>query len=234
MGISNTLSILIVLTLIFSGCSRNISTVEKNETAEKGSVEQKTPGNAEDNFGGKGDRIKKVEIVKADENSVSVIKNIINTDENIINRYFLISEISGKNSINPDDFEIGSLYSGETDFEIIAEMINEFFNELKNRKVKKELIDNNERFYLEKVFDDFVKNNHIPEKIRIGSPVVDGEIITVNLRLLKNSGKTEGEITIIKKMNSYYIKGFTGDLSLMDTDDKEAKGKFEPEIYKFN
>ncbi len=83
-----------------------------------------------------------------------------------------------------------------------------------------------------KYLKNIIKNNNIPEKIRIGAPYTDGNLISLNLRIYKNSGKTEGELVIIKKKDGLLIKGFKGDLSLIETAKKDTK--YEPEIYDFN
>ena len=138
------IKILLILILISAAGCRGEKTQGKEASAsgnkaEKESVkeDESAAGNNSDNYGGKGDRIKKVEISTSEKKTVKTVKNIINTDENMVNSYFLLSEISGKKSIDPEDFEIGSLYSGDKQFSDVSDLINDFFSELKNNKVKK-------------------------------------------------------------------------------------------------
>ncbi len=73
----------------------------------------------------------------------------------MINSYFLLSELSGWKNISPEDIEIGILYSSEKEYEKAVSLINDFFNELKLGKVKKEIITEESRFYLGKIFEEY-------------------------------------------------------------------------------
>ena len=237
------IKLLVIIILISSAGCRGDKAKQKEpeDPLQKTEQEDLKPAVSEiitgsDNYGGKGDRIKKVETVSTEKKTVKTVKNYINTDENMVNSYFLLSELSGKSSIGPEDFEIGTLYSGDDMFREVSDIINEFFGELKKNNLKKELFAESNRFYLGKIFEEYIKSKNIPDSIRIGEPLTEGEDISVSLRFLKNGGKTEGEIVIIKKSGSYFIKGFEGDLSLLDSEKAEGESneKYEPEIYRFN
>ena len=235
--------ILIIIILILSAGCRGGKTSEKDVSSSGSTAEQenvKISGSGEpaaaDNYGGKGDRIKKVVTVNSEKKTVKTVKNYINTDENMVKSYFLLSEMSGKENIDPEDFEIGSLYGGDKQFREAADLLYDFFGELKNNNVKTELIAEDSRFYLGKIFEEYIKSGSIPENIRIGAPLAEGDKIYVSLKFLKNGGKSEGEIVIIKKSGSLFIEEFEGDLSLLDSEAEEGESdkKFEPEIYRFN
>ncbi len=243
----------IILLTVFSGCNEGKNTEKEKKTGGKQeAVEQPSvSGNGNENispssgvsdentesggnFYGKGDRIKRVEIGKTEKKTVKPVQNFINTDENMINNYFLLSELAGKELIEPEDFEIGSLYAGEKELEGPAELAESFFRKLGEGIVEKEVIVSDNRFFLGKIFEDYVRNKCIPDSVRIGKPVIKGKTATVSLRFRKKSGKTEGEVIIIKENNNWFISSFRGDLSLLDSETDQDKGKFEPEIYKFN
>lgn len=188
----------------------------------------------EENFDGDGDRLKKVNPEYSEKKELEITPNIINTEENVIHNYFLLSEQTRGEDITPEDFQIGELYTGEKTFKPAVDLISAFFKSLKEKKVEKELIETESRFYIGKIFDEYVKGDYIPEIVRIGKPVFDNGIITANLRFIKNTGKTEGEIIIIKKEDKLFIRGFKGDLSLLELKDGSEEEKFEPEIYKFH
>ena len=231
MKIITSMTIILVLMTVLSGCSGKKKN-DNNAVSEGNNRTEISEENNNENFGGRGDRIQKVEISDIEKKTVKKVQNLINTEENMINRYFLLSELSGRNNINPEDFEIGSLYSGEKEYVKAVSMIEDFFRELKLKKIKTDIIAEESRFYLGKIFEEYIKNNNLPEKIRIGTPFAEGDLISVNLRFIKNSGKTEGEVVIIKRKEGLFIKGFKGDLSLIESNNE--KTIFEPEIYHFN
>ena len=231
MKIITSMTIILVLMTVLSGCSDKKKN-DNNAVSEGNNRTEISEENNNENFGGRGDRIQKVEISDIEKKTVKKVQNLINTEENMINRYFLLSELSGRNNINPEDFEIGSLYSGEKEYVKAVSMIEDFFRELKLKKIKTDIIAEESRFYLGKIFEEYIKNNNLPEKIRIGTPFAEGDLISVNLRFIKNSSKTEGELVIIKRKEGLFIKGFKGDLSLIESNNE--KTIFEPEIYHFN
>ena len=234
MGFNNILKLLLILIITVSGCSGKRTEAEKTEiSSEKRIGTESTEITEKTDFGGKGDRIKKVQIGNKEKKSVKPVQNFINTEENKINKYFLLSELSGNIFIAPEDFEIGEFYKDDEESIDAAAIIIDFFSELKEKSVKKELIDEEKRFYLGKIFDEYVKNNYIPETLRIGSPLILDGKMHFNVRFIKNSGKTEGEIIIIRKKNKWFIQGFEGDLSLLEEGDQNRDERFEPEIYRF-
>ncbi len=234
MGFNNILKLLLILIITVSGCSGKRTEAEKTEiSSEKRIGTESTEITEKTDFGGKGDRIKKVQIGNKEKKSVKPVQNFINTEENKINKYFLLSELSGNIFIAPEDFEIGELYQDDKETSDAAAIIIDFFSELKEKSVKKELIDEEKRFYLGKIFDEYVKNNYIPETLRIGSPLILDGKMHFNVRFIKNSGKTEGEIIIIRKKNKWFIQGFEGDLSLLEEEEQNRDERFEPEIYRF-
>ncbi len=244
MKINKILSVILLIILAVSGCSgkkalkdskkqkkQNMTEVVKSE---KDNIENSQKETEPDNYNGKGDRIKRVTVPNIEKKKVKIVQNYINTDKNSINKYFLLSEIPNKLDVFPEDYEIGALFTGMNEFANIYSLINNFFDALKSKNIKEDLIYKESRFYLTKIFNEYIKNNYIPEKLRTGPPLVKGDIISVNLRFIKTTGKTEGKIIIIKKKNSLFIKDFKGDLSLLDSEQNTEKAKYEPEIYEFN
>ena len=147
MGFKNILKLLLILIITAGGCSGKRIEAEKPEISNENIPSAENTGITENtDFGGKGDRIKKVQVGNKEKKPVKPVQNFINTEENKINKYFLLSELSGNIFITPEDFEIGELYKDDEESIDAAGIVRDFFNELKEKRVKKELIDEESRF----------------------------------------------------------------------------------------
>ncbi len=232
--------LIIIAALFFPGCSRKAADAGKPEenTSENSSEypEKGTSENSEakiNTFGEQGDRLEKIRLVETEKVEVNIVKNVITTEENLINRYFLLSEIYPDRMITPEDFEIGILYRGDDTLSEIVDIVKSFFSELEKGKIETGLLYPENSFFISRVLQEYIDNGFIPEKVRIGKPFIENEKVTVNLRYIKNSGKTAGEVVIIKNDGKWLISEVKGDLSLMTEEENTEKELFEPEVYKF-
>lgn len=175
----------------------------------------------------------KIALKQAIPSGDSTISSIVNPVQATGKNNKLLTKISEKIA-TPEDFEIGSLHSSNENNEYELFII-QFFENMKNGNFDSLKIDEENRFFLENVFNAYIVAGQIPDNIRIGVGIkeADSSSTRFNLRLYKGKNPTEGEISLIGSGESLQVKEFYGDLSLLDVEYDNADKKYEPEVYSF-
>lgn len=240
----NIIMLILILFVLFStfGCNRK-NKAEKEEKAQ--STEQakeettpaKAPVTATDAVLANSDTSEvasgKIALKQTIPSGDSTINSIVNPIQAAGKNNRLLAKISEKIA-TPEDFEIGSLHSSNENNEYELFII-QFFENMENGNFDSLKIDEENRFFLENVFNAYIDAGQIPDNIRIGVGIKDADSSSTrfNLRLYKGKNPTEGEISLIGSGESLQVKEFYGDLSLLDVEYDNVDKKYEPEVYSF-
>lgn len=155
----------------------------------------------------------------------------------IVKKHNLISAFSHA-VVTPEDFEIGPLLPFENSSTGInteyRQFITSFFDSFKNRNIAENMITEENRFFLGKVFESYMEKDLIPDRIRIGKPVLQNDSLRFNIRAFMGSNSAEGEIVLVSTPAGLKIRDFNCDLLLLEKEQEEMGKRFEPETYRFN
>ena len=152
--------------------------------------------------------------------------------ESITGRYFLISVREEKYFI-PSDFETGRLIENSAENSRYISFIKSFFGTLEKGNPVDRYFREENRVFLVNVFRRYKEEDHIPDRVRIGSPVPVNNSMHFNLRLFKGEGRAEARIVLTETDGYLLIRDFYGDLSVLDQKYEPEEGLFEPEKYSF-
>ena len=137
-------------------------------------------------------------------------------------------------NLYPEDYKIGNLYNpNESTIEnrSIAEIIINFLNTLKNKKIKQENLLSKAVIKLKALFQNILDGKINFLSYRIGTMTTEEETSRVNIRLWSPLSTTEGEVYLIKTNNRWYIEDFQIDINILSIQKKEENNKYIPNTY---
>ncbi len=139
------------------------------------------------------------------------------------------------NPVLPEDFEIGPLqnrFSERRDEAAVFRVVTGFFNQLKNGEIEQTAVHPDWRSHVDRFLWYYIRDNTLPEYIRIGSIMVNESSARANIRLLKDDGRTEGEVFLEVIEDEWSIKDIQADFSKLNQDYVREE-QFEPETYRW-
>lgn len=133
----------------------------------------------------------------------------------------------------PEEFQIGPLadrFSEDPDRRAIYKAVWEFFQELAAAELPAQSILPDSRAAIRRTLDLALTESYLPDQAAIGQIIITEKTGRLNVALSGDPGRTEGEVSVAKLDDRWYVSDIQIDFSKLSVEPDEEE-RFEPVSY---